>query len=167
MLIGHLPVGYFLTSYLIKKNHLPLNKVWLGLGLVASVLPDFDIIYPILFNDSLGSHRYFFTYIPLFWLALWLGAWAGYKIFKRVWLRWAILIIFVNVFAHLLLDTVFVGVRWFWPIYQGLVGIYNVGFTGGFLVDNYFHHWFWYLEIALWLAAIVAVEISYKKGELK
>ncbi|MFA6304747.1 MAG: metal-dependent hydrolase [Patescibacteria group bacterium] len=167
MLIGHLPAGYFLTRWLIKKNRLPISKLWLGLGLLGSVLPDFDIIYPILFKNSIGSHRYFFTYIPLFWLVLVLIGWLFYKIYKKSWLKYSTIIIFANVFLHLFLDTAFVGVRWLWPFYDGLIGVYNVGFTGGFLVDNYFHHWYWYLEIVIWLLAIVSVVISYKKGEIK
>lgn len=166
MLIGHLPAGYFLTRFLIKKAKLPLNKLWLGLGLLGSVLPDFDIIYPILFKNSIGSHRLFFTYIPLFWVVLIIICLSLYFLYKKPWIKYSVLIIFANVFLHLLLDTAFVGVRWLWPFYDGLIGVYNVGLTGGFIVPNYFEHWYWYLEIALWLLAVGHVILSYKKGEL-
>jgi len=167
MLIGHLPAGYFLTRYLIKKNKLPLNVFWLGLGLIASILPDFDIAWIIIHDTTISSHRNYYTYYPIFWLLLFLISVLVYFFVKKKWLIKGIYLVFGNIFLHFLLDTPFVGIKWFWPVYNKFIGIYNTGFTGGFLVENFFTHWFWYLEICLWLAAIGAVIISYKKGELK
>ncbi|MCX6785567.1 MAG: metal-dependent hydrolase [Candidatus Komeilibacteria bacterium] len=167
MLIGHLPAGYFLTRYLIKKNKLPLNIWWLGLGLIASILPDFDIAYIVFHDTTVSSHRNYFTDYPFFYLLAFLMALLVYFFNKKKWLIKGIYLIFANVLLHFLLDTPFVGIKWLWPVYNKFIGIYNAGFTGGFLVGNYFTHWYWYLEIALWLAAITAVIISYKKGELK
>ena len=167
MLIGHLPAGYFITRYLIKKNKLPLNKFWLGLGLLGSVLPDFDLIYTLFINTTISSHRNLPTYIPLFWLILFLLCLASYAIWHKKWIKYGAIVLFGNVLIHLILDTPFVGVKWLWPFYDKLVGIYNVGLTSGFLVENYFQHWYWYLEIALWIAAIISIINSNKKGELK
>ena len=167
MLIGHLPVGYFVTRSLIKKLKLPTNKLWLGLGLMAAILPDFDIAYTILIKESLGSHRYYNTNYPAIYLILLALSIIVYFLIRKEWLKLGIIIVFVNIFIHLLIDTVFVGIKWFWPFYDNLIGIYNVGLTGGVIVENYFTHWYWYLEIVLWIAATVSVIISYKKGELR
>lgn len=167
MLIGHLPAGYFISRYIIKKNHLPLNKTWIGLGLLGAVLPDFDLIYPIFFNSSIASHRMLLTNIPLLWLFLALICQFAYLIWKRIWIKYATFLIFANVFFHFILDTPFVGVKWLWPFYDKLIGIYNVGLTDGFIVENYFHHWYWYLEILFWIASIISIFYSSKKGELK
>lgn len=167
MLIGHLPAGYFLTRALIKKNKIPLTPFWLGLGLAAAVLPDFDLAYSILFKDSFGSHRYYFTNYPAFYLAILLVAVLIYFLVRKKWLKFGIIIVFANIFLHLLLDTAFVGIKWLWPFWDGLIGVYNVGLTNGIMVENYFQHWCWYLEIVLWVLAIVAVVYSYKKGELR
>jgi len=167
MLIGHLPAGYFLSKFILKKNHLPLNKKWLGLGLIASILPDFDIAYAVLFTDSMASHRFFFTNYPAFYLGLLLLCLIGYYSKPKQWLKYGIIVVFSNIFLHLLIDTVFVGIMWFWPFYGKLIGIYNTNFTGGIRVMNYFHHLWWYLEILLWLLAIISIIISNRKGELK
>ena len=167
MLIGHLPVGYFVTRSLIKKLKLPLNKLWLGLGLIAALIPDFDIAYTVLIKDSFGSHRYYFTNYPAFYLALLLLSILVYYSIRKKWLKLGIIIVFTNIFIHLLIDTVFVGIKWFWPFYDGLIGIYNIALTGGIIVENYFTHWYWYLEIVLWIIATISIAISYKRGELK
>jgi len=167
MLIGHLPAGYFLSRYLIKRNKLPLNKLWLGLGLLAAILPDFDIAYSILFTDSMASHRLFYTNFPLLYLTVLLIFIIIYYIRPSKNFKFGIIIVFANIFLHFILDTAFVGIKWLWPFYDRLIGVYNVNITEGIRVENYFNHWYWYLEIALWILAIISVIISFKKGELE
>ena len=167
MLIGHLPAGYFVTRSLIKKLKLPFNNWWFLTGLVASVLPDFDFAYYLLFNQTGSSHRNYLSHYSMVYLTIAILFIIIYLFYKKRWLKAGIIIVFANIFVHLVLDTVFVGVKWLWPFYDHLIGIYNVNFTGGILVENYFVSWYWYLEIVLWILAIVSVAISYKKGELK
>ncbi len=172
MLIGHLPAGYFVTKSILKKLKIPINNTmgkWLFLaGLVASIAPDFDIVYWMLFDEyGTGSHRNYYTNYPILYLALLVILVIIYFIVKKPWLKYGIIVVFANFFTHLILDTTFVGIKWLWPFYDKMIGIYNVNFTGGLMIENYFHHWIWYLEIALWLLAIISVIISYKKGQLK
>lgn len=166
MLIGHLPIGYFVTRSLIKKLNLPTKKLWLGIGLIAAVLPDFDLAYTIFFKQSMGSHRYYYTNFPVIYLLLLLIFILFYLFNNKKWLKIGIIIVFTNIFVHFLVDTVFVGIKWFWPFYDQLIGIYNVALTRGIIVENYFNHWYWYLEIILWVVTIISIFISYKKGEL-
>ena len=172
MLIGHLPAGYFVTRTILKKFKLPFNQrlgKWLFLaGLIGAILPDFDLAYWILFDEyGAGSHRFYYTNYPVFYLLSFLLFVMIYFLYRKKWLKLGIIIVFANIFAHFLLDTAFVGIKWLWPFYDRLIGIYNVNFTGGLLVENYFRHWFWYLEIALWALAIISVVRSIKKGEFK
>jgi len=167
MLIGHLPAGYFLTRGLIKKYKIPLTPLWLGLGLISSVAPDFDHIFNLLYQDNIGNHRLFLTHIPFTYFVLFLISWLIYKIKHKKWLKWGIIIALPNLILHLILDTAFVGIEWLWPFSHKLIGIYNVNITEGIIVPNYYQHWYWYLEITLWIIAIIFVIKSYKKGELK
>ena len=167
MLTGHLPAGYFLSRALIKKYKIPLTPFWLGLGLVAAVAPDFDHAFNLLFQANITDHRSLLSHIPATYFALLLAGYVIYRFWPRTWLKWGMIILLPNALLHLILDTIFIGIKWLWPFYDGLIGIYNVGYSGGFLVADYFQHWYWYLEIFLWLAAIIYVVISYKKGELK
>ena len=70
MIIGHLPIGYFTTRYLIKKLKLPLKPFWLGLGLFASIIPDLDYIYWIISESQADTHRGVITSTPFFYLTL-------------------------------------------------------------------------------------------------
>lgn len=169
MIIGHLPAGYFTTRYLIKRQKLPLNKWWLGLGIISAILPDLDYIYWLLSNDQADTHRGYITTYPIIYLGLFLISLLIYLFYKRQWLKNAIILIFINIFVHFLLDTPFYGVKWFYPLCNQEVGIYNVGsYTNGsgIQVQNYFTHWYWYLEITLWVVAIISIFYSFKKGKL-
>ncbi|MBU1130604.1 metal-dependent hydrolase [Patescibacteria group bacterium] len=170
MIIGHLPVGYFTTRYLIKKLKLPLKPVCLGLGLLAAVIPDLDYIYWILSDSQELTHRGLITGMPFFYLTLFIISVIIYCFYKKKWLKAVISIIFINISIHLLIDTVFYGIQWLYPFSEIYIGIYNVGGYGsgvGIQVKNYFTHWCWYAEIVLWIIAIIAVIKSYIKGELK
>ncbi len=167
MLIGHLPAGYFLTRALIKKYKIPLTPFWLGLGLVASVAPDFDHAFNLFFQANITDHRSLISHIPMTYFFLMLAGIFLYKLRPRQWLKWGMIVVLSNALLHLILDTVFIGIKWLSPFNNHLFGVYNVGYTGGFFVNDYFQHWYWYLEILLWLAAIISVIISHKKGELK
>lgn len=170
MIIGHIPVGYFISRYLIKKFNQPLNKKWLGLGISAALVPDLDYIYWIFSNSQNNTHRGYITGYPLFYLALFIVSLIGYLIIKKRWLKFTIVLVFINIFFHFCLDTVFYGIKWLYPIFNGYIGIYNVGGYGsgaGFQVADYFSCWYWYLEILLWIIAIVSIAISYKNGEIR
>ena len=172
MLIGHLPAGYFVTKSILKKFKLPLDGPmgkWLFLaGLIGAILPDFDLAYWVLFDEyGTGSHRFYYTNYPLIYLLILALFVIIYFPFRKKWLKYGLIIVFTNIFVHLFLDSFFLGIKWLWPFYDRLIGLYNVNFTGGILVDNYFHHWFWYLEIALWALATISVARSIKKGEFK
>lgn len=169
MIIGHLPAGYFLTRYLIKRQKLPLTKFWLGLGLIAAVLPDFDYAYWILSNDQSESHRGYITTYPIIYFGIFLIFVLIYLIKKNVWLKNFIIIVFANIFLHFLLDTPFYGVKWLLPFYRQEIGVYDVGsYTNGsgIHINNYFAHWYWFLEIALWIAAVISIIRSNKKEQL-
>jgi len=169
MIIGHLPIGYFVSRYLIKKLKLPLNNVWLGVGIFAAILPDLDYLYWIFSNSQNNTHRGYLTGYPLFYLTLFILCVIIYRIFNKKWLKFAIIIIYINIFVHLSLDTVFYGIKWFYPLSAAYVGIYNVGGYGsgvGVQIPNYWQHWYWYLEIALWVFAVISIIISSYKKEL-
>lgn len=166
MIIGHLPAGYFITRYLIKRQKLALNKWWLGLGLLAAIVPDLDYAYWLIINDQADTHRGYITTYPIIYFGFFLISLSIYLFYKRQWLKNAIIIIYVNIFVHFLLDTPFYGVKWLLPFYNQEIGIYDVGsYSGGsgIQVENYFTHWYWYLEIVLWIITIISIVISYKK----
>jgi len=169
MIIGHLPIGYFTTRYLIKKLKLPLKPIWLGLGLFASISPDLDYIYWIVSESQADTHRGIITSTPFFYLTLFILSVIVYYSYRKYWLKCAILLVFINILIHFIIDTVFYGNRWLYPFSNAYYGIYNVGGYGsgvGIQIPNYWSHWYWYLEIGLWIIAITSIIISYHKKEL-
>ena len=167
MLIGHLPAGYFTTKFLLKRLKAPLSKWWFLVGLIAAILPDFDIAYWVIFGRPGDSHRNYFSNYPFIYLTTLILCVLIYLVIRKKWFKYGIIVVFANIFVHFFLDTFFVGIKWLWPFYGKLLGVYNVNFAEGLLVDNYFHHWLWYAEIALWILAIISVVISYRKGEMR
>ena len=167
MLIGHLPAGYLLTKGLLKKLKLPYSPWWFGLGLAAAIFPDLDFAYWYFFNYDGSNHHNYISHISFFYLMALLLCLLIYQIFKKAWLKFGLIIVFLNIFLHLILDSCFTGIKWLWPFAGQFIGIYNVGGSGGLLVDNYLAHWYWYLELALWVWAILTVILSYRKGEIK
>lgn len=170
MMIGHIPVGYFVTRHLLKKMRLPISKLWLGLGIVAAVFPDLDYIYWFFSNSQSDTHRGYITSYPLFYLAILSFTLIIYGCYRRTWLKFGMIIVSINILSHFILDTVFYGIKWLYPLSDRYFGLYNVGGWGsgvGIQVDNYFHHWYWYLEIIIWVIAIFSIIVSNKKGEFK
>ena len=167
MLFAHIPVGYLVTHSLIKKFNLKFNPYWIALGLFASVLPDLGIIYQLFSGKMHETHRYYITNLPLFYLTVFLIGVIVSCFIKKNWLKYGNYILFANIFVHLLLDTAYYGIRWFWPIYPKLIAIYNIDGSGGIRVANYFHHWYWYLEIAIIIFVPLFIIYSFVKGKYK
>jgi len=165
MLFAHLPVGYLVTHALIKKAKLKFNPFWIGLGLIASEIPDLGIIYQFFIGKMYESHRYYLTNLPVFYLTIFLIVVIVNCFIKKTWLKYANIIVFANIFVHLIIDTGFYGIRWLWPFYPKLIAIYNIDGTGGVRVENYFHHWYFYLEIAILIFVPIFIIYSFVKGK--
>jgi len=162
-MLGHIPVAYFTTYYVMKKNNLLWQWQWLALGIFSAVLPDLDFFYQIFTNELYLSHRYLITHLPFFYLIALVILIIISCFYRKKWFKYAIIIVFVNIFVHLLVDTMFYGIRWLWPFSKDLIGVYNINGSGGIIVANYFHHWYWYLEIFLWPIAIIHLISANKK----
>ena len=165
MLLAHLPVGYSVTHAVIKKFKLKFSWPWLSLGMFAAVLPDFGIIYQLFSGRLYESHRYYITNLPVFYLTVFIIIVIVNCFIHKRWLTYANYLIFANIFVHLLLDTVYYGIRWLWPFYPKLIAIYNTAGNGGFRVDNYFHHWYWYLEIVIVIFVPLFIVNSFLRGK--
>jgi inner membrane protein len=117
MIIGHLPAGYILTK---KLQHYFEYSQYLWVGLLASILPDFDILYIIhtyFFYDKIESHHNYWTHIPFFWLVAALIILVAFTIKKRGNYRLISLFFFCNIILHIFLDFLTGGkIKWFYPL---------------------------------------------------
>ncbi len=70
MFIAHLPAGYVLTRHLLDRAPAgdALSRRILAFGLLASVLPDFDLLYFYLIDNRQTLHHLYWPHLPAFWL---------------------------------------------------------------------------------------------------
>jgi inner membrane protein len=146
MFIGHLPAGYILTKT-VQKN--VKTSKYLLVGLIASVLPDIDILYFYLIDNRQNLHHIYWSHIPFYWLLI------GIITFSIIWLSKqkvyyiTAIIFFANIFLHLLLDTVVAKIMWLYPATNKAFFLFDVPAVYNFWVYNFAFHWTFLFEIAL------------------
>lgn len=157
MFLAHLPAGYLLTQGLLAlpgARALPdtSRQQLLATGLIASILPDFDMFYFYLFSSQQINHRAFPSHWPLAWLTL--SAIAALLACKRVRSgHWFNIFLLANVQLHFVLDTIVGSIRWLAPFDHTRFTWMHLPRTSGI--------WFWksagntyaLLELAIILAA--------------
>ena len=145
MLTAHLPSGYILGKTPAAAGLMPV-------ALIGAVLPDFDMIFFYFVDDRAMHHHYYWVHLPVFWLcvaaiALPLAAWMGY-------LR-AVLVFFVAILMHLLLDTISGGVAWGLPQDDRLFSLVTVPATHSNWILSFMLHWTFLLELMVWFVAAI------------
>jgi len=148
MLIAHLPASYLWTRVLQRR----LGKQLLPLGLLASVLPDIDLLYFYFVDGRAHPHHTYWTHRPVVWALL-----ASLAAVLVVWerrLRDPVLVLFSNILLHLALDTVAGGICWLYPLSDRSVQLVRVPAVHGHWLLSFVHHWTFLLELGIWVAAV-------------
>lgn len=169
MFFAHLPAGYLLTRGLLTaRGAADLADVerrrLMAAGLVASVLPDFDLAYALLAHSNV-SHRAFLTHAPLAWLALATGvavlAWSwGRPDWQRLNLA-----VLANVWLHLALDTVAAPVRWLYPFSGQWFELVRVPYLAGLpWYLSFMAHWTLLIELAIVATALAVWRRDQRVG---
>ncbi len=150
MFIAHLPAGYLLTRSL-QKSFKTTKYLWVGL--VASILPDIDLIYFYVFDGRSTQHHEYITHLPLFWLAVWVVVLAIIGLARS---RPALIIstlVFANIFLHLILDSMLGSILWLAPFSHASFVLATVPAVYSFWVWNFILHWTFLFEVAITLLA--------------
>ena len=158
MFIAHLPAGYVLTRRLLDltpAGH-ALSRRILALGLLASVLPDFDLLYFYLIDNRQTLHHLYWPHLPVFWLAPPALSLLICAITRNRTLTLVSLVFHANVFLHLVLDTVAGHILWLYPFHPDSVVLVDVPARYGWWVWNFVLHWTFGLELLIcaWAVAI-------------
>ena len=146
MFIGHLPAGYVLTKS-VQKNIKTTKYLWVGL--VASVLPDIDILYFYLIDNRQNLHHSYWIHIPFHWLLIGAFTFGVIWLLKKKDYYIAAVIFFANIFLHLLLDTIVGKVEWFYPLTDRAYFFFDVPAVYNFWVYNFIFHWTFLFEISV------------------
>ena len=178
MFIAHLPAGYLLTRLMVgsplaphRQGHRSILRPSLGLlfvGMLASVLPDIDLLYFYLIDNRKVHHHLYWTHVPLFWLltgvaGLLILGWFNVQRFSHyVW------VFSVNIQVHFLLDTVGGGIAWAYPFNMVLYQFVEVPAVYTWWVANYLWHWTFLLELVIvYMAMLVYAREGYGTSRVR
>ncbi len=166
MILAHLPTGYVVARLLRQ----PLAgtdirwKAFLGACLLGSIAPDLDFLYYLI--DSSRHHHIFFTHYPAFWGVV-LGAsalWYGLAHDKR----WPVLalVLALNAFVHVCLDSVAGSIRWLAPLSFEPYALVTVPRVTGSRRLDYVIHWSSWLELIpmLWAGWLGRRTVAARSG---
>src|SRR5690349_7308753 len=114
MMIAHLPAGYLCTSALIDALETPSasRRTLMRVGLLGSVLPDFDMFFFVVDPAHPRTHHGYWTHMPLFWVSVTLiAALLAWALRQRALLA-LVLVGGINAFLHVILDTPTGFIQW-------------------------------------------------------
>jgi inner membrane protein len=154
MFIAHLPAGYIATKKLQKKIN--LNK-FLWIGLVASVLPDIDLLWFYFVDHRQTEHHEYFMHSPIFWMIVLLSTIALLIIARKLnKTTGAVLAFFFgNLYLHFILDSIVGGINWGYPFFNGHVLLYEIAPKYHFWVWNFILHPTFLLEVGIIIYGVV------------
>ncbi len=122
--------------------------------LVASVLPDIDLLWFYFVDHRQSPHHTYWTHIPSFWLALGALAILAALILRRRSLLPYIFAVTLGALIHLVLDTVAGGIYWLYPLSVSELRWVDVPAAHGWWVANFILHWSFAFELALLVVAV-------------
>ena len=152
MIIGHIPAGYIITTGILRRQvrlHQKQYRLLLLLGLLASILPDFDLLYFYLVDKRQHLHHGYWTHLPVFWVVVFIPLFCYAVATKRRYFSLFLFIVFANVIGHLLLDTIVGKIRWLYPWSDADFVLFYVPVRHGWWVWNFVLHWTFLFELAV------------------
>lgn len=119
MLAAHLPGGYLLTTGLLKwmkvgPATLDYRKL-MWVGIIASILPDFDLLYWLYVDNRQTFHHRYYTHTPYFWFCMFgTGLLVSSMVRSRLAYQGSVILL-GNTMLHMVLDSFTGSIRWAWP----------------------------------------------------
>jgi inner membrane protein len=155
--IAHLPAGYLATRLILDREATlePLSRRLLALGMIASVLPDLDLLWFYFVDHRRQVHHAYLPHLPLAWIALFGVAALVMGLRRASRTAWLAMLVFAaNILLHLVLDTTAGGIRWLWPFSNAEFAMSHVEARHQAWYLNFVLHWTFALEIAILAAAL-------------
>ncbi len=148
MLIAHLPAGYMLARTSRAKGAV------LGAVLLASMLPDFDMLWFHLVDGGRVHHHRYWTHVPGFWLIVAAITLPAVALLKRQYLLVTGLC-FTAILLHLILDTLVGDIMWGWPVNSDFFRVATVPVTHNHWILSFMFHWSFLVELLICAVAIL------------
>ncbi len=153
MLTAHLPSGYLVGRLAEKScsgNHILIA------ALIGAVLPDVDMLYFHFVDFGRTHHHMYVSHWPLAWLVFALPVICVLHFMHAIAQRNIAIVLFGAVMLHLCLDSIAAPIFWLMPIMKGQLELVSVPARYSHWIISYLLHWTFALELAIWLAAILA-----------
>ena len=151
MIIGHLPAGYIASTLLSQRFAITGVKrtaiIWAGL--LGAIAPDFDMLYFHFVDQRQHHHHTYWTHYPVVWAAALLASLAWLVLAKRSLRAVIAVIVSLNGFIHLLLDTIVGDIWWLAPIVDRPYALFKVAALYQPWWLNFVLHWAFALELVL------------------
>lgn len=158
MLIAHLPAGYLLADRMATG---PRRRALIATGLIASVLPDTDLLWFYLVNGRQTLHHDFIFHWPLLWLALAAPLWLAFRSARPF-----VAVALACLMLHMALDSVAGGIAWLAPFSNRTLTLVEVPATRDWWVWSFVLHWTFAIELAITLCAAVALGRQGRSGAM-
>ena len=150
MFIAHIPAGYIVTKAL--QQRLGYQK-YLWVGVLGSILPDFDMLYFYLVDNQQHLHHGYWTHIPFFWLCIAVVVYGGLHLSRRTVYLTAAHLFFAGIYLHLFLDTIVGKIEWLQPVSDVKIYFFSVPAVYDWWVWNFVWHWTFLFEVGIILFA--------------
>lgn len=132
--------------------------------MIASILPDIDILYFYLIDNRQSLHHGYWIHIPFYWLIIGIIAFMTIYLLKKKDYYIAATIFFANIFLHLTMDTIVGKIQWLYPFTDQSYFLFNVPAVYDFWVYNFIFHWTFLFEV---IVIVLAGYIIIKERFLK
>jgi len=151
MFIAHLPAGYIASSLLAGQR--PNRRGLIATGLIASGLPDTDLLWFYLVDNRQTAHHEYIFHWPLFWTGFAVLITLIALITKQRWTFPFIAVALTCLLLHMLLDSFAAEIFWLRPFSDAHLNVVEVPARFDWWVWNFILHWTFFAEIVICFSA--------------
>lgn len=165
MIIAHAPAGYLCAKWMQSRG-LALKGIIVA-GIAGALAPDLDMFYFYLVDGRQHHHHTYWSHYPIVWGSLLVATLLWFLLARQSKAAGLSLIICLNGFLHLVLDSLVGDIWWFAPYVDKPYSFFTVspGFKPWWL--NFILHWSFLAEVIIVTTAILVFKKSRKKASQK
>jgi formate/nitrite transporter FocA (FNT family) len=156
MFIAHAPMGYIMSTSLLKRYEkiFATSSIFLLFGVLGSIAPDLDMIYFYLIDNRQTHHHNYITHWPIIWAALLVASTIWLLLSHKSKSPWLAFIFSLGGFTHIILDSFVGDIWWLAPFANEPYAMFTVParFSPWWL--SFVFHWSFAVELIICTWAI-------------